>query len=229
MMLKRIDEPSRLLVRVRFLNPPGEHPIVVLEKKSRSQMLLTLNVFPIQMTAWLRDLFQGLQYSVLFQEDRAVAIVEGASVGGLLMQLQGTYQVAGDHGMERLLLIEAKAIEDSVQLEDRGACDRETEQFTNQADGFPNSEYCGRDGWSIIRGQFDDWIQDFRTAGRLPTLTHGGKANERADNTWLQVLAYQCQSIDCRHAIFGAVAREIGTHDCGVERSAGCFDCGESS
>ncbi len=168
MMLKRIDEPSRWLLRVRFLNPPGEHSIIGFEKKGRSQTLLSLNAFPVQMTAWLRDLFLGLQYSVSFQENRALAIVEGASVGGLLMQLQGTYQVAGDHGMERLLLIEAKAIDDAVQLEDRSACDREAEQFTNQTDGLPNADYCGRDGWTIIRGQFDDWIQDFRTGGRVP-------------------------------------------------------------
>ncbi len=168
MMLKRIDEPSRWLVRVRFLNPPGEHSITGIEKKSRSQMLLSLNAFPVQLTAWLGDLLQGLQYTVHFQEGRAVAIVEGASVGGLLMQLQGTYQVAGDYGMERLLLIEAKTIDDGIQLEDRSACDQEAGRFTNQADGFPNSEYCGRDGWTIIRGQIDDWIQDFRTGRRIP-------------------------------------------------------------
>ena len=168
MMLKRIDEPSRWLMRVRFLNPPGEHSIHGLERKSRSQMLLSLNAFPVQLTAWLRDLLQGLQYSVSFQEGRAVAIVEGTSVGGLLMQLQGTYQVAGDYGMERLLLIEAKAIDDGIQLEDRSACDQEIGRFSNQADGFPYSEYCGRDGWTTIRGQIDDWIQDFRTGRRIP-------------------------------------------------------------
>jgi len=168
MMLKRIDEPSRWLMRVRFLNPPGEHSNLGLEKKSRSQMLLSLNAFPVQLTAWLRDLLQGLQYSVSFQDGRAVAIVEGASVGGLLMQLLGTYQVAGDYGMERLLLIEAVAIDHGIQLEDWSACDQEVGRFTNQADGFPNSEYCGRDGWTIIRGQIDDWIQDFRTGRRIP-------------------------------------------------------------
>jgi len=167
MTLRNIDEPQRWLLRCRYLNPPiasqvpRKSPII-------RHGLLSFSFFPKQLHLWLGNVFTDLQYSVQHQENNEFMVVEGVSVAGLVHPLLGTYQTATDFGLERLLLIEAMPIPADVTIQDPDANEALLAIFDDPQTGFPSANHSGRDGWTCIRGQFSDMLEDYRSAGRVP-------------------------------------------------------------
>jgi ATP-dependent Clp protease ATP-binding subunit ClpC len=167
MMLDCIDAPSRWLLRCRFLNPPGVHTRLNFDRRSRGHILLSLSMFPEQLTNWISKLLNDFQYSVSSQEVFQYLIVDGAGVSGLVECLLGTYQVANDFGMERLIVIEAMPIDESITIDNVKACQEILEGFVDSTNGRPSNGVCGRDGWTVIRGQLDNQLTDFRSGGSV--------------------------------------------------------------
>ena len=151
--------------------------------EGRNRFLRSLDMFPAQMVAWCGQMVASFGYTVAYPMDRSFAVIEGASVGGLITPILGTYQVAGDAGMERLMLFQARPVKDDFPIDSINfeldefieagnltRCQQDLDSMQNHENGEPLAEYCGLDDWKTVRGQIDENWQDYRTGASVPLL-----------------------------------------------------------
>jgi ATP-dependent Clp protease ATP-binding subunit ClpA len=180
LVMMHIDRPKRWILSAYFLNPPKSEYYFEGARTLDAYMGIA-SQFPRDVNSWFGEMFKNFGYSIAFPQDKSFVLVEGASVGCLIEPLLGTYHVRVDWSMDQLLLIQAKPIDDSIDADSVGKandkfisglvlerCNREVTEMRESASGYPLDAFCGRHGWTTVRGQVTDRWQDYRTGACVP-------------------------------------------------------------